>query len=91
MTAENRWLFEITDILQIHVCCSKCTATLSVPPEKWKQLPPVCVNCGEQLYLGNTPEEKSLTRLRNAIEDLRQAGTERFRVRLEFAGPGIPR
>jgi hypothetical protein len=87
MTAENRWLFDIADILQVHIVCSKCKATLSVAPGKWQRLPPTCVNCGEQLYLGNTPEERALERFKSAIDDLQQVGTERFRIRLEFNGP----
>jgi len=86
MTAENRWLFDFDDIQQVHFVCEKCKASLSVSPYKLRQVPPVCVNCGEQLYL--KPEEQATLRtLASAFEAMGRFKSTTLKIRLEFTSP----
>jgi hypothetical protein len=86
MTAENRWLFDFDDILQVHFVCLKCKAALSVAPHKLKHVPPVCVNCGDQLYL--KPEEQDTLRtLQAAFDAMARFKSATLKIRLEFVSP----
>lgn len=89
MTIENRWTFDIADIVQVRIVCTKCAAAFSVTPNDWKRVPPACSNCGEQLYLNASAEEHTLDRFKRALEALAKAGTDRFKVQLEFHGPHV--
>lgn len=86
MTAENRWLFDFDDIQQIHFVCLKCKATLTVPPRRIRRVPPVCVNCNEQLY-ATSEEQQTLQRFADALDALAAFKTDRFKIRFEFASP----
>ena len=91
MNAENRWLFDVSDLLQVHVICGKCTASFSVPPDKLRRVPPQCVNCGAPLYDANSKEEKALESLKTALDAATRIGGAPFKVKLEFHAPNTNR
>jgi hypothetical protein len=86
MTAENRWLFDFDDMLQIHFVCSQCKAALSIPPRKVRRVPPQCVNCGEKLYSGDEQSE-ALKKLADALDAMAGMKSDKLKVRLEFRSP----
>jgi hypothetical protein len=86
MTAENRWLFDMGDILSIRFVC-KCGAVYSCKPDRWERLLYACGNCGKQWYSSMSLEEKTFGALRKAFSDLVGMSTERLKIQLEFGGP----
>jgi len=86
MTAENRWLFDFDDILQVHFVCTKCKASLSVSPRKLRQVPPQCINCGDQLYL-RSEEQEAIRALASAFGAMNGFKSTTLKIRLEFASP----
>jgi hypothetical protein len=87
MTTDNRWLFDLEDIVQIHMVCVKCNAAFSVPQDKLKRMPSQCVNCDESFYTRGSKEDEALGRLQSALDAMSRIRGANFKVRFEIAAP----
>ena len=85
MTSENRLLFDLADILHVRVVCTKCKSAFSAAPDKWEKVPPLCVNCGIQWYIGDSGDARALERFKSSLEALRGVNRAGFTIQLEFS------
>ena len=95
MTAEQRLILDLGDVLAIRIDCAKCGTAVIIKPTEWKQAPFTCPTCQAPWELPHTPESglSALQRLGTGIALLEQARTAKsgpaapYKVRLEIRDP----
>lgn len=75
MTAENRIVVKLSDIVLVRFECRKCHAVFSWPPSKWERLPYTCQNCQEPWLIHGCSDEAFIQNLKEAIQRLAKLGT----------------
>jgi hypothetical protein len=45
MTAEQRWILDLAEVVAIRIECSRCSAAVVVKPGEWRELPAQCPAC----------------------------------------------
>ena len=90
MTAEHRWLLELSEIAAVRFECKGCHATLGFPIDNWKQIAPVkCKNCDREWMMAGSAAEKAIRMLNECLERLRtESEALGCRLSLEFDGQG---
>src|SRR5438093_9684679 len=46
MTAEQRWILDLGEVLAIRVDCARCSTSVSFKPIDWRDAPTACPSCG---------------------------------------------
>jgi hypothetical protein len=101
MTAEQRWILELADVLALRLECARCGAAIVARPMEWREVPIECPGCRNHWELpglaenGLTPMQYlglGLRRLAEQVEAAKKQGRERpYRVCLEIADPASSR
>ena len=89
MTAEQRLILEVADVLALRVECAKCGAAVVVKPTDWRETPLECPGCKAFWDLPRLPDQQG-TPLHHLGTGLRQlseqtkAGPTPYKVKIEI-------
>jgi DNA replicative helicase MCM subunit Mcm2 (Cdc46/Mcm family) len=91
VTAEQRLILEISDVLALRVECTKCGAAVVVKPSDWRELSLDCPGCKTMWELPRvdqqtTPIQHLGLGLRQLVEQAK-AGPMPYKVRIEIRDP----
>ena len=90
MTAEDRYVVELSDIHTVRLECSACGAALSFRLADWKKVPHQCPGCSAEWHHGleNEPPIASVFQLaRSMRQALAVSANLPFRMRFELDRP----
>jgi hypothetical protein len=85
MTAENRLIAKLSDIILVRFRCRKCYAVSAWQPSQWKSIPRSCPNCSEVWLIPGSIEETFIQNLKMNIGQMARTGTDYpFEFSFEF-------
>ena len=89
VTAEDRFVIDLSDLRDVRFECSACGAAVSFKTDKWAELPHACPGCNVQWHSGpNSPEFQTMNRLRvGLVGTLALADKLGFRLRFGLDRP----
>jgi hypothetical protein len=90
MSAETKYIADVSDISAIRFECAVCGAALVQPPAKAKlSLPSHCHTCGEPFFTSQSNDRQTAQLLVECLKDLANLPKDKsWRFRLEF-GPTV--
>jgi len=101
MTAEQRWILELADVLALRLECARCATAVVAKPTEWRDAPMECPGCRNHWELpalrdqGFTPMQYfglGLRRLIEQINAVKQQGADPpYRVCLAICDPATSR
>lgn len=87
MTAENRLIAKLSDIVLVRFECKKCNAVSAWKPSQWDRLPHSCPNCSEKWIIPGSIEETFIENLKMNIGQMARTGEHYpFEFSFEFDG-----
>jgi len=100
MTAEERWIIDLAEILNLRLECSKCGTAVVIKPGEWKFAPGLCPGGCESFWeMPHVPDQRpsGLQRLAEGLRILleeeatasRTGGDLPYRVKFEIRDPTL--
>jgi hypothetical protein len=90
MTAENRVVAKLSDIVLVRFECRKCHAVSAWKPSQWERIPRACPNCSEPWLIPGSIEESFIQSLKMNIGQMARTGKDYpFEFTLEFDGKTV--
>ncbi len=59
MTADQRWIVDLSEVLAVRVECSKCGTAVVIRPDEWHDPPLQCPGCSGLWDLPHVGDERS--------------------------------
>jgi hypothetical protein len=85
MTAENRLVAKLGDIVLIRFECRRCHAVSAWKPSQWEKLPHSCSNCSEKWLVPGSIDESFIENLKMNIGQMARIGDKYpFEFTFEF-------
>jgi hypothetical protein len=101
MTAEQRWILDLTEVLSLRLDCAGCGLSIVLKPLEWRDPPSQCPGCGtfwERPYTAEevpSPLQKLGMGLKQLLLQEKRAAKDGertpFRVRIEISDPTMSR
>ncbi len=87
MTAENRLVAKLSDIILVRFECRKCHAVSAWEPSQWERIPFACPNCSEVWLVHGSIDESFIQNLKMNIGQMARTGSKYpFEFTFEFDG-----
>lgn len=88
MTVTKRYLAEPTDVIAIRVVCTKCSGSVSIPPNESSNISERCPTCGSRYLPDNGLDYKLVLQLLRTLVALRdRSKAADCKVHFEFNLP----